>query len=206
MKILDLRQEDDHAIQQAAALLVTGFREHWPLAWPDLEAALEEIQEMVTDENINRIAVDESGEVLGWIGGIPEYDGNAWELHPLVVRPDRQGLGIGRALVADLEAQVCARGGITIFLGTDDEDSMTTLADKDLYPNVWDHIAAIRNVKGHPFEFYRKQGYVIVGVIPDANGFGKPDIIMAKRVQTLQMDRSCDSPEKRSPNRAGWET
>jgi len=26
-------------------------------------------------------------------------------------------------------------------------------------------------------------GFVIVGVLPDANGFGKPDIFMAKRVQ-----------------------
>jgi aminoglycoside 6'-N-acetyltransferase I len=32
----------------------------------------------------------------------------------------------------------------------------------------------------HPYEFYQKLGYVIVGVIPDANGPGKPDILMAK--------------------------
>ncbi len=40
--------------------------------------------------------------------------------------------------------------------------------------------AAIRNPGGHPYEFYQKLGYVIVGVVPDANGFGKPDIYMAK--------------------------
>ena len=34
----------------------------------------------------------------------------------------------------------------------------------------------------HPYEFYVKMGYKIVGVIPDANGIGKPDIWMAKRV------------------------
>jgi hypothetical protein len=28
-----------------------------------------------------------------------------------------------------------------------------------------------------------KVGFVIVGVMPDANGWGKPDIFMAKRVQ-----------------------
>ncbi|MCA9940912.1 MAG: AAC(6')-Ia family aminoglycoside 6'-N-acetyltransferase, partial [Anaerolineales bacterium] len=27
-----------------------------------------------------------------------------------------------------------------------------------------------------------KLGYAIVGVVPDANGWGKPDIIMAKRI------------------------
>ncbi|MDR3085239.1 MAG: hypothetical protein LBU47_02880 [Christensenellaceae bacterium] len=31
-----------------------------------------------------------------------------------------------------------------------------------------------------PVEFYQKQGYQIVGVIPDANGPGKPDLYMAK--------------------------
>ena len=29
---------------------------------------------------------------------------------------------------------------------------------------------------------YQKCGFVIVGVVPDANGPGKPDILMAKRV------------------------
>ena len=43
-------------------------------------------------------------------------------------------------------------------------------------------LAAISPTKGHPFFFYRKLGYEPVGVIPDANGFGKPDLLMAKRV------------------------
>lgn len=182
MKIIDLHAEDKEAIQQAAHLLVTGFKEHWPNAWPDLPSALQEVQEALQPGMINRIAVDDDGAVLGWIGARSEYDGHAWELHPLVVRPDQQGKGIGRALIADLEAQVSARGGITIYLGTDDEDGMTTLANADLYANVGEHIAHVRNLRGHPYEFYQKQGYIIVGVIPDANGIGKPDIIMAKRV------------------------
>jgi len=32
------------------------------------------------------------------------------------------------------------------------------------------------------YEFYQKLGFVIVGVMPDANSFGKPDIYLAKRV------------------------
>ncbi len=182
MRIIDLCSGDDEKLQQAAALLVTGFKEHWPRAWPDMHAALEEVRESCAPDRVARIAVDEDGTVLGWIGGIRQYDGNAWELHPLVVHPDHRQKGVGRALVADLEMQVQARGGITIYLGTDDEDGMTTLANTDLYPNVWEHVANIRNLRRHPYEFYQGLGYTIVGVIPDANGLGKPDILMAKRI------------------------
>ncbi len=182
MRIIDLQPENDEAIRQAAALLVEGFKEHWPNAWPDLDAALIEVHEMLAPGRICRVAVDGDGTVMGWIGGIEQYRGNVWELHPLVVRPDHQGNGIGRALVTDLEEQVRARGAITITLGTDDEDNMTTLSGIDLYPNVREHLANIRNLRGHPYEFYMKLGYVITGVIPDANGLGKPDILMSKRV------------------------
>jgi aminoglycoside 6'-N-acetyltransferase I len=180
MKIIDLEPKNDAAIQQAANLLVQGFRDHWPNAWPDQESAMREVQEALQKENINRVAINDGGDVIGWIGGIPEYDGNAWELHPLVVSPAYQGKGIGQALIADFEMCVKERGGITIFLGTDDEDNMTTLSNTDLYSNLFEKIENIENLKRHPYEFYQKQGYAIVGVIPDANGLGKPDIIMAK--------------------------
>jgi len=183
MQIIDLCPEALEAIQQAAALLVKGFQEHWPNAWPDLDSALEEVQESFGADRISRIAVDDAGTVLGWIGGIQQYNGNVWELHPLVVRSDCRGKGVGRSLVADLEERVRERGGLTLWLGTDDEDNMTTLAGVNLYPNVFEHIATIKNLHGHPYEFYQKCGFVIVGVVPDANGPGKPDIYMAKPVR-----------------------
>jgi aminoglycoside 6'-N-acetyltransferase I len=43
--------------------------------------------------------------------------------------------------------------------------------------------ASSQNLKNHPFTFYERLGYHIVGVIPDANGIGKPDILMAKRLR-----------------------
>lgn len=178
----DLTASDIAAIDHVAAMLVAAFAQHWPSAWPDLESARAEVRESLDPSRISRIAVDEQGTVLGWIGGIPTYDGHVWELHPLVVRPDRQGQGIGRALVLDFEAQVRARGGLTIWLGTDDEDGMTSLAGVDLFPNPLDHLAHIRNLRCHPYEFYQKLGYVLAGVLPDANGLGKPDIYMAKSV------------------------
>lgn len=88
----------------------------------------------------------------------------------------------GRDLVTDLERLVGELGGTTIYLGKDDEDNMTSHSDKDLYPNEFEHLSNIENLGGHPFSFYQKIGFSIVGVIPDANGPGKPDIIMAKRV------------------------
>lgn len=183
MQIIPLLSSDEHLIRQAAQLLVDAFREHWSDAWQTLEEGLEEIHEMLSPERILRAAVDEAGNLLGMIGGIPEYDGRVWELHPLAVQPSMQGRGIGRALVEDFEEQVRQRGGLTIMLGTDDEDNMTSLSDVDLYENTWEKIRDIRNLKRHPFEFYRKLGYVITGVVPDANGRGKPDIYMAKRVK-----------------------
>ena len=168
-------------LNQMAELLVLGFREHWE-AWATTEEGLAEVHEILS-QGFARAALDDAGaQVLGWIGGLPEYDGHVWELHPLVVRPDMQRQGLGRALVADFEQQVRQRGGLTITLGTDDEDNMTSLAGCDLYDRLWERIAHIENRKRHPYEFYQKLGYTITGVVPDANGRGKPDILISKRV------------------------
>jgi aminoglycoside 6'-N-acetyltransferase I len=51
-----------------------------------------------------------------------------------------------------------------------------------LYPDVLGHAARLRNVRGHPYEFYQKLGSVVVGAMPDANGRGKPAIFIVKRV------------------------
>jgi aminoglycoside 6'-N-acetyltransferase I len=182
MKITSLTLEDESIVRQAAQLLIDAFREHWPDAWPTLEEGFKEVHEMLESERICRVAVDEGGNLLGIIGGIPGYDGNVWELHPLAVQPSEQGRGIGRALVQDFEEQVRAKGGLTITLGSDDDDDMTSLSGVDLYENLWEQIRDIRNYKNHPFAFYQKLGYIITGVVPDANGVGKPDILMAKSI------------------------
>jgi aminoglycoside 6'-N-acetyltransferase I len=182
MPIIDLTADRVDLTEQAAALLVEGFREHWPDAWPELDDARQEVQDCLEPAMICRAAMNEAGLLLGWIGGRPEYDGNVWELHPMVVRADHHRQGIGRALIVDLEAQVRARGGLTLRLGTDDEDYSTTLGGADLYTDLWAQIAAIRNLKDHPYEFYQRCGYSIIGVMPDANGRGKPDIFMGKRL------------------------
>ncbi len=180
MRIDDLRHGDTEQITRVAEVLLAGFADHTPAAWPNLASALSEVRESLGADRISRVALDDAGAVIGWIGGISEYDGLVWELHPLVVAQDCQRQGIGRALVADFEERVRERGGLTILLGTDDEDERTSLGGIDLFPNPLEQLQRIRNLRRHPFEFYTKLGYALVGVVPDANGFGKPDILMAK--------------------------
>jgi aminoglycoside 6'-N-acetyltransferase I len=182
IRIVDLCDAGPTAVEQTAALLFEVFAVLSPGSWPDMASAREEVRESLTPGWISRVALDGEGDVVGWIGGCPRYEGHVWELHPLVVRPDRQRQGIGRALVADLEALVRARGAQTLWLGADDEDESTTLGGVELYPDPLAHLARIRNLGGHQYAFYQKVGFVIVGVMPDANGWGKPDIYMAKRL------------------------
>jgi aminoglycoside 6'-N-acetyltransferase I len=178
MHISDLHERDAAAIEQAAHALVVGFP---PTSWPDLASARLEVRQALEAGKVCRVACDDAGDVLGWIGGYLSY-ARVWELHPLVVLPVAQGRGVGRALVEDFEAQVRDRGGMTVLLGSDDEHTTTSLGDVDLYPDVCTHISRIRNLRNHPYTFYQKCGFAIVGVVPDANGRGKPDILLAKRV------------------------
>src|SRR5579859_4621052 len=145
MQIVNLRSDDEANIGQVAALLVEGFAANWPEAWPDLEEALEEVRESFEAERLSRVALAKDGTVLGWVGGISNYRGRVWELHPLVVNVRYQGQGIGRALVADLEERVKERGGLTVTLGSDDVNYQTSLSGINLFPNVCEHIARIRN-------------------------------------------------------------
>jgi aminoglycoside 6'-N-acetyltransferase I len=126
----------------------------------------------------------EGERVVGFIGAIMTYR-HSWEIHPLVVAPDRQGRGIGSALLAQLEARARSEGVLTLFLGSDDDYGGTTLFGRDLLPNVLAHADTVEaTARGHALTFYRRHGYRIVGLLPDVNGAGRPDILMAKRLAT----------------------
>ena len=171
-----------------AEMLTLAFGLAWPGSWDTPEKAAEEIHEALEEGRICRVAVDETGRALGWVGGKHVY-ARVWELHPLVVHPDSQGRGVGSALVRDLGERVRERGGITLQLGTDDETGATSAYGQDVYEDIGGHIARLRIVDArwrHPLEFYRKLGFSVIGLMPDANGIGKPDILMAKRVVPLE--------------------
>ncbi len=179
-EFLDLAT-DESLMEAAAELLTDTFTGLGKDAWPTLESARIEVMECVSEPNIC-LALVENGKLSGWIGARPMYE-LTWELHPLLVKKELQGRGKGRALVAELERRAIFRGIIGLVLGTDDETGGTSLSSSPLHEeNFISLLSNVRNLKHHPFEFYKKCGYMIVGAIPDANGPGKPDIWMWKRL------------------------
>lgn len=172
---------DDVWKRKAADLLFVGFKDidH---AWDTRAEAREEIEAFVMAgvDQTAILAID-GEQLLGWIGAIKNSE-HIWELHPLVVHTKFRDKGIGSKLVAALEDKALQEKVSTLYLGSDDVDGSTSLSNFDLYPDPISHLQALKFEKSHPVKFYLKLGYSICGVIPDANGFGKPDILMTKRI------------------------
>ncbi|MDD4295351.1 MAG: GNAT family N-acetyltransferase [Ruminiclostridium sp.] len=179
MNIINMTKVSKTQIMQAAQILTDSL----PIGWPTLQDAIDEIKERLIPENTLLVAV-ENEIVIGW-GGIlaPVYNGNVFELHPLAVRSDKRNQGVGRAIVTALEDEARRQGGLTIHLGADDEigDGETSFANVDLYDDLSGKIMNF-SPGTHQSGFYLKLGYRIIGVMPDANGVGKPDIYFGKRL------------------------
>ena len=168
-------------VDRVADLLYRSFRGRTE-SFPDLETAQREVVKSLDPRKISRVALDPAAGVVGWIGAIPQYRGRVWELHPLVIAQSHRRRGIGRALVSSIEATVALRGATTLWLGTDDEIGETSLSGVDLYADVAGHLRNATSTDDHALLFYRRLGFHVVGCLPDANGRGKPDIFMAKRI------------------------
>lgn len=180
MEIVDLARLSGAQRDEAARILREAIA--GPSYQADGEAEAETASFLGNPERFALAAV-EGDIVRGWIGAVRGYS-HALELHPLVVDPSRQRRGVGRLLVEALEQRATQEGYLTIHLGTDDEVGGTNLFGVDLFPDALAKLAAIApSPQGHPFFFYRRLGYEPVGVLPSANGFGKPDIYMAKRLK-----------------------
>lgn len=160
---------------EAIELLITT----WPEEYSN--CAEKQMEKMLRDNRITLMAV-ENGHLIGFISAIPRYGKTGWELYPLVVREEHRYKGVGSILLCALEKECAARGGVTIYLGSDDTEKRTTLSNTDMYKNTYAKLENVRSVGRHPYKFYQKKGYKIVGIIPDANGIGMPDIWLAKRI------------------------
>ena len=97
------------------------------------------------------------------------------------------------------------RGGLTLWLGSDDEIDETTVSGVDLYEDVPGAIRDLAVIRGeHPCEFYRRLGFRVVGLMPDANGPGKPDIFFAKRVGGPGRRHGASEPRELSQHGSRW--
>lgn len=180
MHIVEFDALSKDELRRAADILRAAFA-NTPSVFASAAAAEAEVQSFAAGAQRSAVAVREGSEVVGWIGWLEGYS-HSWEVHPLAVDPPFQRRGIGTLLMSELEHRARAAGMLTLWLGADDEYGGTNLSGIDLFPDVLRHAAAAQPVKAHPIGFYRKLGFVVVGVLPDANGFGKPDILMAKRL------------------------
>jgi aminoglycoside 6'-N-acetyltransferase I len=180
MALIDLIDADAEQREEAARILLEALF-HVPSAWRDIESATREVHSFLGNPERFAFLGVEFGAVRGWIGAI-RHSRTSWELHPLVVDPKFQRQGWGTRLVKGLEATARAEGVVTIWLGTDDDFGGTNIYGRDLYPDVLEQMMRLRPTTGHPFTFYQRLGYTVCGVLPDADGFGKHDILMAKRV------------------------
>ncbi|NLC69593.1 MAG: GNAT family N-acetyltransferase [Clostridiaceae bacterium] len=178
MQIINMNNLNKTQIIQAAQILTDSI----PIGWPILKHALDEIHELLTPKN-TLLAAIEDDIVVGGGGILPAYNGNVFELHPLAVRSDKRRQGIGRAIVTALEDEARKQGGLTIHVGADDErgNGETSFANVDLYDDLPGKIISF-SPGTHQSGFYLKLGYKIIGVMPDANGIGKPDIFLGKRL------------------------
>ena len=178
--IVPLEELTETGRDEAAVILMDALA-HVPSAWHDRAAARREVDSFFGVSERLGFALQDGAAMLGWIGAIRHYP-QAWELHPIVVAPARQRQGIGSRLLAALEARAARDGAVALWLGTDDDFGGTTLYGRDLYPDVLGALATLAPTTGHPYTFYQARGFAVTGVIPDANGLGRHDILMAKRL------------------------
>ena len=180
MEIIDMHRLNETQLTQAAQILTDEL----PIGWPALRDAMEEVGELLNDKpGAFYFAAMANEEVVGWCGILPMYGGRVYELHPLAVRRDMQRKAIGSALMEEVEKTAREAGGLTLWIAADDErpGGETSFANADLYDDLPGRMREFEPGT-HQAAFYMKLGYKIVGVMPDANGRGKPDIFLAKRL------------------------
>lgn len=163
-------------LNQAATILSDSL----PLGWSTPTLAFTDITKLLTPKN-TLLAFLDNDIVIGFGGITPIYNGNVFELHPLAIKSTHRKIGIGTKIVHALESAAKSQGGLTIWLGADDDltPTETSFGDTNLFINFPKQLSEF-TPNFHQTAFYLKLGYTIMGALPNANGKGKPDIFLAK--------------------------
>jgi aminoglycoside 6'-N-acetyltransferase I len=204
--IVTMGSLDEGRIVEVCELLVRSFRDLSPTWVPTVDAAhATVVVEALEPGMLSRVLLIDD-RVVGWVGARHDY-GSVWELHPLVVDEAMRGRGYGRALVNDVEGLAAGNGALTMMLGTSDEVGRTTLSGQDLFLDLMTALRDLKPTGAHPLGFWQRVGYTVVGVVPDAEGPGKPTILLAKRIRSdhsstlRQTQVASQSPQPASATR-----
>ncbi len=173
--------------EQAVKILLEAFPADE--MWSDLDEkmARETVEFSIYGKNIC-IGIKIGSELAGWVCLRPEYEKikneATWELHPFVISPKFKRKGYGKMLMEEVEKAAQENNIIGIILSSGDEANKTSLSDKEITgENIIEEIKNIKNYKNHPYEFYQKCGYSIIGIIPNAYGIRKTDIWLWKDIR-----------------------
>jgi len=169
-------------INELAQLTYLAFKVHAPNWLPSETDAKRQVLRATEPDRINRVLLSPNATPIGWIGVIPINHGRIWEIHPLAISPAQQGHGYGRMLVQEIERLAAERGVLGLMAGTSDETGATPLYGIDLYQNPFEGLNKLNSIENHPVVFWQKIGFTIVGVVPDAEGRGRPALSLAKRI------------------------
>ena len=175
----------DHppSVDAAADILVAAFDDRSP-AWRTISAAHATITDFAEGEHI-AFGAFAGTSLVGWIGATPRYNGNVWEIELIAVMPNWQRFGIGTALVQILIPAVRHAGCQTLCVWCDAESNSTSVGGINLYPHPLDALSRLISGPRHAGGFYEHIGFVRCGILPDANGPGKPDILYAMPVKLV---------------------
>lgn len=146
------------------------------------DAALLAVTESLRDDaDTISLAALIDDEVLGWIAG-KRYRTHGFRITHCVVHPDVHRLGIGRRMAIAFESAAQDAGALIVHASMIDSACSTSLGGRDLFPGLLSRTVNEQDDVNHPVIFFLCCGYELAGVLPDAYGWGKPELIVAKRV------------------------
>jgi aminoglycoside 6'-N-acetyltransferase I len=178
-QIIDLDITDSPTVERLSAITFEAFQENAPEWLPTLEQARKQVIGADSAGRLGRVFLID-GQPAGWIGVIKRR--HLWEIHPIAVALEHQYNGCGHRLVEDVAAIAKRAGVLTLLAGTSDEVGTTNLFAADLYADPATSIRNIHAIGRSPYRFWENAGFTVVGLIPDAEGRGKPAIQLARRL------------------------
>lgn len=189
IEVRDFNAVDELQVQEGAALIQESMRE-FSSAWPTFDASLGELLDAARrEEGILLAAVSPAQRLCGMLSGAPEYVGQVLRVDLVAVTAEFQRRGVGRMLMQSLAEIGRNRGYHSLLARVPDEAGRTPLAGVELYPSPLAHLQALKeNLSGrnpaldHPVSFFLRLGFHLCGVVPDAHGCGRPEILLSRRI------------------------